>query len=176
MTQLRDGTRNAPVNLDDEPTRFYILGLSPNASRLSVRLWIEAAAPELERRLGEHLRDLAVKSNFNERPLSIRMLANATGRYQPTGKTRFDTKAVSPQLVGELARSVLTGVAYPQSFLATMIRRIRSDSYIGFERVSAIKACLGCIDIFTFARRLVLVDLRYVQFAIRVDGCAVASS
>jgi hypothetical protein len=35
---------------------------------------------------------------------------------------------------------------------------------------------LGCIDIFTFARRLVLVDLRYVQFAIRVDGCAVASS
>lgn len=142
LTQLRDGTRNAQVKSDDEPTKFYILGLSPNASRLSVRLWIEAEAPELERRLGEHLRDLALKTNFDERPLSIRMLANATGRYQSSGKTKFDIKGVSPQLVGELARSVLTGVAYPQSFLATMVRRIRSDSYIGYERVSAIKACL----------------------------------
>lgn len=141
LTQLRDGTRNTPIEPDDVPTKFYILGLSPNASRLSVRLWIEAEAPELERRLGEHLRDLALKSN-DERPLSIRMLANATGRYQSSGKTKFDTKGVSPQLVGELARAVLTGVAYPQSLLATMVRRIRSDSYVGYERVSAIKACL----------------------------------
>jgi CRISPR-associated protein Csd1 len=142
LTQLRDGTRNAPIKPDDEPTKFYILGLSPNASRLSIRLWIEAAAPELECRLGEHLRDLALKSNFDKHPLSIRILANATGRYQPNGKTKFDTKGVSPQLVGELARSVLTGAAYPQSFLATMVRRIRSDRYVGYERVSAIKACL----------------------------------
>ena len=142
LTQLRDGTRNVPITPDAEPTKFYILGLSPNASRLSVRLWIEAVAPELERRLGEHLRDLALKSNFDERPLSIRMLTNATGRYQRKGTTKFDTKAVSPQLVGELARAVLTGGRYPQSFLATMIRRIRSDNYVGHERVSAIKACL----------------------------------
>lgn len=142
LTQLRDGTRNARINPDGVPTKFYILGLSPNASRLSVRLWIEATAPELERRLGEHLGDLELKTSFDERTLSIRMLANATGRHQTGGKTKFDTKAVSPQLVGELARSVLTGAAYPQSFLATMVRRIRSDSYVGYERVSAIKACL----------------------------------
>ena len=142
LTQLRDGTRNTPAKHDGEPTKFYILGLSPNASRLSVRLWIESTAPELERRLGEHLRDLSLTSNLAERPLSIRMLANATGRYQSAGKTKFDTKGVSPQLVGELARSVLTGVAYPQSFLAAMVRRIRSDGYVGRDRVSAIKACL----------------------------------
>ena len=142
LTQLRDGTRKTMIKPDYEPTKFYILGLSPNASRLSVRLWIEAAAPELEGRLGQHLRDLELHTNYDERTLSIRTLANATGRYQPTGKTRFDTKGVSPQLVGELARSVLTGVAYPQSFLATLVRRIRNDSYVGYERVSAIKACL----------------------------------
>ncbi len=142
LTQLRDGTCNTWTKPDGQSTKFYILGLSPNASRLSVRLWFEATAPELERRLGEHLRDLALKSNFDERPLSIRMLANATGRYQANGKTKFDTKGTSPQLAGELARSVLTGAAYPQSFLATIVRRIRSDSYVGYERVSAIKACL----------------------------------
>ena len=143
LTQLRDGTRRAAIKPDDVPTKFYILGLSPNASRLSVRLWIEAAAPELERRLGQHLRDLQLKTNFDERPLSIRALSNAAGRYQPKKEQKFDTKGVSPQLVGELARSVLTGAAYPQSFLATMVRRIRSDGYVGHERASAIKACLA---------------------------------
>ncbi len=64
------------------------------------------------------------------------MLANATDRYQSDGKTKFDTKGVLSKLIGELACFVLTGVAYPQSFLATMIRRIRSDSYAGYERVS----------------------------------------
>jgi CRISPR-associated protein Csd1 len=142
LTQLRDGTRNATILRDDEPTRFFILGLSPNASRLSVRLWVEADAPELERRLGQHLRDLELKGGRDERSPSVRLLANATGRYDPKGKAKFDTGGVSPQLSGELARSVLTGAAYPQSFLATMVRRIRSDAYIGFERVSAIKACL----------------------------------
>jgi CRISPR-associated protein Csd1 len=143
LNQMRAGTRKAAVNTDDgKPTKFYILGLSPNASRLSVRLWIEADAWELERRLGEHLRDLELKSNFDERPLSIRAMASATGRYDAKGKAKFDTKGVSPQLAGELARSVLTGAAYPQSLLATMVRRIRSDAYVGYERVSAIRACL----------------------------------
>ncbi len=139
LTQLRDGTRNASIDGDDVPTKFFILGLSPNASRLSVRLWVEADAHELERLLRQHLRDLALKTNRDERPLSIRALANATGRYDPKGKTRFDTKGVSPQLTGELARSVLTGAPYPESFLSTMVRRVRSDAYIGFERVSAIQ-------------------------------------
>jgi len=116
--------------------------LSPNASRLSVRLWIEAGARELENRLAQHLHDLELKGARDDRPLSVRMLANATGRYDPKGKARFDTTNVSPHLVGELARAVLTGAPYPQSFLATMVRRIRSDAYVGHERVSAIKACL----------------------------------
>lgn len=142
LTRLRDGTRIGTKTDDAEPTKFFILGLSPNASRLSVRLWVETEAPELERRLGEHLRDLQLVSGRDERPLSVRILANATGRYDAKGKTKFDTKGISPQLTGELARSVLTGAPYPQFFLATMVRRIRSDAYIGFERVSAIKACL----------------------------------
>jgi len=37
---------------------------------------------------------------------------------------------------------VLTGAAYPQSLLATMLRRIHSDGEIAYARVAAIKACL----------------------------------
>ncbi len=142
LTQLRDGTRRSVLPHDSEKTKFFILGLSPNASRLSVRLWIEAEAGELERRLIRHIRDIALRNDRDDRPLTVRVLVNATGRYDPKAASKFDTKGVSPNLAGELARSILTGAAYPESFLATMVRRIRSDAYVGVERVSAIKACL----------------------------------
>jgi CRISPR-associated protein Csd1 len=145
LTQLRDGTRAEVVNPDDgTPTKFFLLGLSPNASRLSVRLWVEADAAELQRLLGQHLRDIALVDRWEDQPLSLRRIADATGRAsKEKGKQlKFDTKATSPQLAGDLARSVLTGAAYPQSLLATMLRRIHSDGEVAYARVAAIKACL----------------------------------
>jgi CRISPR-associated protein Csd1 len=142
LSQLRSGTQYAVPESDGIPTKFFILGLSPNASRLSVRLWVEADANEMLRRLGEHVRDFAL--NGNELPPLWR-IALATGRaeYDPKGRFKgYDRKSVAPKLAGDLARSVLTGAAYPQSLLAAMVRRISSDGHIGFERVCAIKGCL----------------------------------
>lgn len=144
LSQLRSGTQNAALELDSTPTRFFILGLSPNASRLSVRLWVEADTGEMLRRLTEHVRDFALGGD-DELPPPIWRIAQATGRAESDPRGRFksyDTDSVSPKLAGDLARSVLTGAAYPQSLLAAMVRRIYSDGHIRFERVSAIKACL----------------------------------
>jgi integrase len=61
LTQLRDGTGETVIKTNDgKPTKFFLLGLSPNASRISVRVWVEADAAELQRRLGQHLRDIAL--------------------------------------------------------------------------------------------------------------------
>jgi CRISPR-associated protein Csd1 len=144
LTQLRDGTKATDLNPDGQPTKFFMLGLSPNASRLSVRLWVEADAAELQRLLGQHLRDIELVDRWDDRPLTLRRITYETGRaYRDKGKhLKFDTKATSPQLAGDLARSVLTGAAYPQSLLATMLRRIHSDGEVAYARVAAIKACL----------------------------------
>ncbi len=145
LTQLRDGTENQAIEPDGQPTRFFILGLSPNASRLSVRLWVEQDASELQGKLRSHLQDIALKGTREDRVLPLWRIVAATGRaeHDPNGRLKgFDTKAVSPQLAGDLARSVLTGAPYPQSLLATMVRRIRSDGEVAFARVSAIKAVL----------------------------------
>jgi CRISPR-associated protein Csd1 len=144
LTQLRDGTGATQIGDDGVPTRFFLLGLSPNASRLSVRLWVEADAAELRQRLGQHLRDIALYDRWDDRLLTLRRIADATGRaVEDKGKRlKFDTKATSPQLAGDLARSVLTGAAYPQSLLAAMLRRIHSDGEVAYSRVAAIKACL----------------------------------
>jgi CRISPR-associated protein Csd1 len=144
LTQLRDGTKAIDFNPDGQPTKFFLLGLSPNASRLSVRLWVEADAAELQRLLGQHLRDIELVDRWDDRPLTLRRITYETGRaYRDKGKhLKFDTKATSPQLAGDLARSVLTGAAYPQSLLATMLRRIHSDGEVAYARVAAIKAGL----------------------------------
>jgi CRISPR-associated protein Csd1 len=145
LSQLRDGLAETKAIEAGARTRFFILGLAPNASRLSVRYWVEADAGELERRLGQHLRDIDIVRFGDDMPLTLRGIAAATGRaeHDPKGRfKRFDTKSVPDQLVGELARSVLTGSAYPQSLLSSMLRRIRSDGEVHSARVAAIKGCL----------------------------------
>jgi CRISPR-associated protein Csd1 len=144
LTQLRDGTGGTDTGDDGQPTKFFLLGLSPNASRLSVRLWVEADAAELKKRLGQHLRDVALDDSREYALLTLRRIADATGRAvrEKGERLKFDTKATSPQLAGDLARSVLTGAAYPASLLATMLRRIHSDGEVAYARVAAVKACL----------------------------------
>ena len=146
LTQLRDGTSETQIDTDDGvPTKFFLLGLSPNASRISVRLWVEADAHELHRRLGQHLRDIALSGNRDDEILTLQRIVRATGRAEHDAKGKlksFDTENVSPKLAGDLARSVLTGAAYPQSLLSTMLRRIHGDGEVAYARVAAIKANL----------------------------------
>jgi len=144
LRQLRDGAVEDKALDSQSRTRFFILGLAPNASRISVRFWVEADVGELERRLGQHLRDLEI-IHHDDRPLTLRDIARSTGRaeYRPDGRLKgFDNKSAPDQLVGELARSVLTGAAYPQPLLSAMLRRIRSDGEVHPARVAATKGYL----------------------------------
>jgi CRISPR-associated protein Csd1 len=103
---------------------------------------VEADAAELQDRLSKHLRDIALDGDRDDRLLTLRRIVATTGRWDGK-KSKFDTDNVLPQLAGDLARSVLTGAAYPQSLLTTMIRRIHSDGEVAYARVAAIKACLN---------------------------------
>lgn len=142
LLQMRSGTEPVKWKTDDIPTRFFILGLSPNASRLSVRFWIEADTSEILHRLETHIRDLSF-NGVEELP-SIWRIAQATGRavFEKDRFKHYDGDSISPKLAGDLTRAILTGAAYPQSLMATLIRRISMDGHIRGDRVCAIKACL----------------------------------
>jgi CRISPR-associated protein Csd1 len=144
VSQLQSGTKiSGKPRPDGTRTRYFILGLSPNASRLSVRMWVEEDASELMSRLQRHLDDMTLQTGRH--PPALWNIVAATGRaeHEANGRfKKFDTTAVSPQLAGDLTRAVLTGTAYPQSLLSTMIRRVRSDGEVHFARVSAVKAVL----------------------------------
>lgn len=145
LSQLRAGTCTAETE-DENGAAFFILGLSPNNSRLAVRFWLETNVAEMKKRLGQHLRDCEiVADNRSYESPSIRQVVDSTGRaVRQNGRFRkFDTETVSPLLAGAIARAVLMGAAYPQALLATLLTRIRADGELPRTRVSAIKACLA---------------------------------
>jgi CRISPR-associated protein Csd1 len=120
-------------------TRFYVLGLAPNAARLSVRYWLEDDFSVFARRLAAHYRDLRIEPlPWQSKPPSIqRLLVRTTALQQ-----KFEN--IPPLLAGEVARAVLTGARYPRTLLATAVTRLRAGDNPGSGwHAAAIKACLN---------------------------------
>ncbi len=129
----------------DPNTRFYVLGLAPNAARLSIRYWLDTTFGILAQNLARHWQDLYLEPVPWRKPPSMwRLLIETTPKHKDAeGRLKkSDTKSIPPQLAGEFMRSILTGTPYPQSMLTRMIERIRSDGYITPLRVSIVKAVL----------------------------------
>jgi len=94
--------------------RFHVLGLAPNAARLSVRYWLTDDFGQFAQRLAEHHADLRMDPppmGWGAAPSVNRLLARTTA-FQ--GK--FEN--IPPLLAGEVMRAVLSGSRYPQSLLS----------------------------------------------------------
>ncbi|MGQ0712166.1 MAG: type I-C CRISPR-associated protein Cas8c/Csd1 [Gemmatimonadaceae bacterium] len=148
LSQVRAGLRSVPdAGLSAEGEKdvpFWILALSPNASRLSVRFWLETSAGELALRLAQHLEDVDLRGRRDDdAPLSVRRLVQASGRADVVkGRVTYDSDSISPLLAASLARAVLFGTPYPHSLLTAMLGRLRADGAITHDRIAAIKGCL----------------------------------
>jgi CRISPR-associated protein Csd1 len=124
----------------DEGTRIFVLGLAPNASRLSIRFWETDTLGAFAQRLAEHYDDLALEPPPWRRLPTPYTLALATA---PVYDGRPKTEDVSPVLAGELARAIFAGTRYPRSVLATIVMRFRADGVISGTRVAMCKAVLA---------------------------------
>lgn len=103
-----------------EDTRFYILGLAPNTSRISIRFWLNTTFGQLAQNLADHWRDLAIEPCPWKIPPSLWRLLTHTA---PLGKT----ENISPILASEMTRAIISGTPYPMSLLAQLLARIRAD-------------------------------------------------
>lgn len=136
LEAVRDG-KNADLR-GTENMKFYVLGLAPNASRLSIRFWHVSTVGDISRRLGQHFRDLRVRRDFED------MQPEYPGIWQLLHVTALQGKSenISPMLAGAITRSILTGAEYPRSLLTTTIERIRAEQEIGYFRAALLKAYL----------------------------------
>lgn len=101
-------------------TRVHILGLSPNAARLSVRFWLTETLGDLAANLSRHHGDCRVEPLPWKTPPSINLLLLRTVAAQE----KWDN--IPPLLAGEVARAVLSGTPYPRTWLSNAIMRLRA--------------------------------------------------
>jgi CRISPR-associated protein Csd1 len=132
FARLRQG-KGATEEPENTATRFFIVGISPNKARLSIRFWHHTTVAELSRRLAEHVNDLAVDGDADDLPLTVRDLIAETAR---------DPKDAPLLLAGALLRSILTGATYPEGLYTAVVRRIRADGELARTRTAILKACL----------------------------------
>jgi len=140
LTQIAQGIK--PSELGNPATRFYILGLSANASRLSVRYWHVATLGEVTQHLAEHFAALRIVRGHNgsqEFPAVYQLLLETVRRGKSVSQ---DLDNVSPLLEGALMRSILLGTPYPQSLPLAVINRVRADQTINPNRAAILKAVL----------------------------------
>ena len=126
---------NVPLNPEN---RFYILGLAPNASRLSVRFFLQDSFDAFVKHYQKHQERLnIVRPAFDEREtLSIWALLRET--VNPNSRD----KSAQPQLVGEMLRAVLTGSLYPSALYTQTEIRLRAEKEINRGKAAIIKAYL----------------------------------
>lgn len=138
LGRIRQGKQidNAITEVDPN-VRFYILGLSPNSSRISVRFWFTDTFGVFVNRIGMHYKDMEIVKPKNAIDfIPIYRILNET-----VPKKSKEKKA-APLLGGALMRSILTGALYPHSLYTSILSRIRADKDINYVRASVIKAVL----------------------------------
>lgn len=136
--KIRNGT---PVNQQfslKEDTKFYILALSPNAARISIRFFLQNSFGEFIQRLTRHHEDLLIERQFDNEPkvISIWRLLNETVAPSSTDKS------ASPLLTGSVMRAILTGSSYPVALYNAIMLRIRAEKEINYVKAAIIKAYL----------------------------------
>ena len=124
-----------PPQLDPN-TRFFVLGLAPNAARIAIRFWYAGTVGEVAGNVEQHFEDLEIiRAPKQPQYLSLFRLLVSTAAL---GKS----ENIPPNLAGETMKAILSGVPYPQSVLGAAIRRCRAEREITYPRVSLIKAVL----------------------------------
>lgn len=130
----------------DENPRFYILGLTPNAARISIRFFHSDPFDKIVEKIMKHYKDLEMVKEFDDQPtyLTIRHILDET-----ISKKASDQQA-SPLLAGSVFRAILDNTPYPAALFNAIINRIRADQddpkkfvkKINYARAAILKAYL----------------------------------
>lgn len=134
----------------DDGSRFYVLGLAPNAARIAVRFWHVATVGDLAGHIRQHFEDLEiVRPRYVERPfLSLKALLVSVS---PLG----DLDKLPPKLAGDFMKAILDGTSYPHTLLQAALRRIHAEQakkdektgkhrdHVPYARAALIKAWLN---------------------------------
>lgn len=123
--------------LDLEPDRpFYILGIAPNAARLSVRFFYRDTFGKLMKNVNDHHTRMEIVRPSYDRFSTLPLWALLRETVNPNSRD----KAASPVLSGAVARAIFSGGLYPAALLENTMLRIRAERNINRGKAAIIKA------------------------------------
>ncbi|MEE1319270.1 MAG: type I-C CRISPR-associated protein Cas8c/Csd1 [Ruminococcus sp.] len=124
--------KNIPINPEN---KFYILGLSPNVTRLSVRFFLENTFGGFMKNIIKHDEEaeIEVPSFISHTHFPVWKI------LKETVNQKSKNKSAKPQLAGNLVYSILTGYKYPATLYNNIIIRIKAEREVSAER-DAIRA------------------------------------
>ncbi len=126
-----------PHELGKKDTAFYVLGLSPNAARLSVRFWYVGTVGAMAENIGAHYQALSLQRSFENDPEYPRpwwLLKELAPQR--------DSRHIPPLLAGQFVRAIVHNQLYPRTLLTSVMGRIRADKQVNYLRSCIIKAYL----------------------------------
>lgn len=131
-----------PYNYNGLPLKpekdFFILGISPNAARLSVRFFYRCSFGEIVQNLKRHYENIEIvsdgRSKFDTLPLWALL--------RETVNQKSSDKSPLPQLAGDVMKSMLSGCRYPETLMNQTMLRIRAEHEINRGKAGIIKAYL----------------------------------
>ena len=132
--------RGQPVTLDktllDPAKPFYVLGLAPNAARLSVRFFLRNSFGSLLENIQRHHQRLEIVKpafdSFDTIPL-WKLLGETVNQ-------NARDKSASPNMAGAVLRAILLDEPYPATLLHGALLRIRAEQEVTRGRAAILKA------------------------------------
>ena len=129
------------ASTQDDGNHFHILGLAPNAARISIRFYYCLRLPELGKRIEQHFKDLEMVRGVNghdpQYPSLFRLLTAVAVQNKADN--------IPPNLGGSIVDAIFVGedVPYPALWLNTAVARCRAEQNVTYIRAASIKACLN---------------------------------
>ena len=137
--------KDQPIKVEDiemdSEQRFYILGLAPNAARLSVRFFYQDSFGKILEHISEHYERMKiVQPSWETREyMSIRDMLMETVNQNSRDKSSI------PNMAAMVMQAVLSGGRYPASLYTDTLIRIRADQgerKLSLGRTAILKAYL----------------------------------
>lgn len=136
---MYDAMNSGKLAVQEGENRFHVLGLAPNAARISVRFYHCLPLSDLATRIVTWFEDLKMARGPNdpEFPSLFRLLTAVSVQGKADN--------IPPNLGGAVIDAVLAGpdVPYPSLWLNAAINRCRAEQSINYLRAAVIKACLN---------------------------------
>lgn len=119
----------------DENVEFYVVGLTPNTSRISQKFLYHDKFGKIFGNVALHQADMFIDGSKGNIPL-WRIMKEIKSPKSTNEKT-------PPPLISAVFQAALSGGKYPESLLETAVRRVKTDKSVNYVRAGIIKACIN---------------------------------